>query len=287
MRLSVSHTTRYSFARPVAQGMQRLRLKPKSTHGQSVLDWTMELEGALPEVEYDDQHHNATALVSVLPGARELVISCRGVVDTCDNAGILGPHSGHMPLWCFLRQTPLTEPGPKMRALVGALGGDLGRPLDKLHALSDLIRDAIAYEPGSTHVRTRAEEALAAGKGVCQDHAHTFIGAGRMLEIPMRYVSGYLKLDDRDDQEAGHGWAEAHVDGLGWVGFDVANAICPGETYVRVATGCDYSDAAPITGLSRGSGETSLAVSVVVEQQSAAQAQQQGFGASEQDQTSG
>jgi transglutaminase-like putative cysteine protease len=280
LRLSVTHTTRYSFSDPVAYGMQRLRLKPKATHGQQVIDWTMELDGAIAELEYEDQHANATALVTALPGARELAIRCSSVVETIDNAGIIGAHSGHMPLWFFQRTTPLTEPGPLVRALVAGLGADGMRLIDKLHALSGAVLDAVAYIPGSTDTRTTAEQALAAGKGVCQDHSHIFLAAGRLLDFPMRYVSGYLKLDDTDDQDAGHGWAEAHVDGLGWVGFDVSNAVCPDDRYVRVATGCDYSEAAPVTGISQGSGETSLAVEVVVgqtqNQNQSAQAQQQG-----------
>lgn len=274
MLLSVRHTTRYAFTAPVAHGMQRLRLKPKTTHGQTVIDWTMELEGATAETEYEDEHHNATTLVSVRPGTHELVIHCSGVVETIDNSGIIGQHAGHMPLWCFLRQTALTRPGPRMRALVAGLGGDRGNPLELLHTLSRAVRDAIRYEPGSTDATTSGEQALAAGRGVCQDHSHAFIGAGRLLDIPMRYVSGYLKLDETDEQQAGHGWAEGHVDGLGWVGFDVANAICPDERYVRVASGCDYREAAPVTGLAQGSGETSLEVNVMVQQQSAGQQQQ-------------
>ncbi len=299
MRLSVSHTTRYAFAQPITYGMQRLRLRPKATRGQTVIDWTMRLDGALAEADYEDQHHNATLLVSTLPGARELIISCTGTVETIDNAGVVGPHVGHMPLWALQRQTPLTRPGARLAALVDALEADRNNPLYVLHALSRAVGEAIAYEPGATEVNTTAEQALVAGKGVCQDHAHAFIGAGRLLDFPMRYVSGYLKLDASDETatdegrgaggetrdekianmaSATHGWAEAHVEGLGWVGFDVSNEICPDERYIRVATGGDYREAAPITGLSQGAGQTSLEVGVTVEQSQTAGQQQQRLG---------
>ena len=91
------------------------------------------------------------------------------------------------------------------------------------------------------------------------------------MGIPARYVSGYLMLEDRIDQEATHAWAEAHVEGLGWVGFDVSNGICPDARYVRVATGRDYAEAAPVTGISWGPGESILSVSLAVEQQLAEQ----------------
>jgi transglutaminase-like putative cysteine protease len=136
-----------------------------------------------------------------------------------------------------------------------------------LHELSRTVLESVRYETGTTDVDTKAEAALEAGHGVCQDHAHIFIGAARLLDIPARYVSGYLKMDGQVEQEAGHGWAEAHVDGLGWVGFDVSNGISPDERYVRVATGCDYTDAAPVAGLSLGRGHSELQVELAVEQQ--------------------
>lgn len=267
MLLSVRHTTHYSYTQPVAHGLQRLRLRPKSTHGQVVREWRMELDGAVREVEHEDQNANHTMLVSVLPGASTVTVTCTGLVETQDNAGVIGQHTGHMPLWLFVNQTPLTRPGPKMRALVAGLEADRGNRLELLHALSRAVLAAVRYEIGHTDAGTAAEEAMTAGHGVCQDHAHIFIGCARQLRIPARYVSGYLMMDDRIDQEAGHGWAEAHVEGLGWVGFDVSNGICPDARYIRVATGCDYREAAPVTGISWGAGEAELAVSLAVEQQ--------------------
>ena len=118
---------------------------------------------------------------------------------------------------------------------------------------------------------TTAEQAITAGEGVCQDHAHIFISAARLLEVPARYVSGYLMMNDRVDQDATHAWAEAYVDDLGWVGFDISNGISPDPRYVRVATGRDYRDAAPVTGISFGTLAQALEVDVAVEQQQVVQ----------------
>lgn len=267
MLLSIRHTTRYSFSKPVAHGLQRLRLKPKSTHGQQVIAWQTDIDGGTCETEYDDQHTNHAMLISVHAGVSSVTIACTGTVETIDTSGIVGQHSGHMPLWAFLNQTPLTRPGARMRALASGLEADRTNRLEMLHALSRAVLGTMAYEIGRTDATTAAEEALSAGHGVCQDHAHVFIGCARLLGFPARYVSGYLMMDDRIDQEAGHAWAEAHVDGIGWIGFDVSNGICPDARYVRVATGCDYRDAAPVTGISWGEGEIALAVSLAVEQQ--------------------
>lgn len=271
MLLSIRHVTTYRFERPAAHGLQRLRLRPKTTHGQQILDWNMTLEGVRFEAEYDDHNHNHTALVSVIPGAEEVTIACTGRVQTADRAGIVGQHVGSLPLWALLTQTPHTRPGAKMRALVQGLGVQGKEPLEFLHDLSAAILREVSYEIGKTDVATTAEEAVAAGHGVCQDHAHVFIGCARALGVPARYVSGYLMMDDRIEQEAGHAWAEAHVAGIGWVGFDVSNGISPDARYVRVATGSDYREAAPVTGLSYGGGDSDLSVRLAVEQRVAEQ----------------
>lgn len=266
MHLAIRHITHYRFDRPADHGLQRLRLRPKTTRGQTVHTWHMGIEGGREEAHYEDQHHNHTTLVSVIPGAREVTITCEGMIETADNSGMTGPHSGFVPLWYFRRQTPLTRPGARMQALAAKLGQRDDR-LALLHALSAAVLDAVRYEIGHTDVNTPAEAAMTAGHGVCQDHAHIFIGVARALGIPARYVSGYLMMNDRIDQEAGHGWAEAHIDGLGWVAFDVSNGICADARYVRIATGADYREAAPVTGISYGAGDSMLAVSLAVEQQ--------------------
>lgn len=271
MRLAVRHTTHYTFEVPAIHGLQRLRLTPKSTQGQKIIDWQMRYDNAREELTFEDQHHNTVTLVSVAEEARHVTIECTGTVETEDKAGIIGRHSGHLPLWSFMGQTPLTKPGPRLRALLRETGSVGDDPLGWLHRLSAAVREGVAYRIGETGVNTTAEQALEQGSGVCQDHAHVFLAAARMADIPARYVSGYLMMDDRVEQDATHAWTEAHVDGLGWVGFDISNGISPDRRYVRVATGRDYRDAAPVTGISLGGRQAGMEVQVAVEQQAAEQ----------------
>lgn len=271
MRLAIRHTTRYHFTDPVTYSLQRLRLTPRTSSGQSVLRWGMEYTGAAEELRYEDQHHNHVTLVSVSEGAQDVAITCHGEVETQDTAGIVGRHTGHMPLWSFLRQTSLTQPGPAMLDLAEASRGAADR-IAMLHDLSARILQHVRYTKGTTDTRTTGEEACAAGQGVCQDHTHVFIGIARELGVPARYASGYLMMR-RPEQDATHAWAEAYVDGLGWVGFDIANGISPDERYVRVATGRDYRGAAPVLGISYGAVTREVAVDVLVAQQQEEQQQ--------------
>lgn len=247
MRLAIDHATTYRFVAPIRQGQQRLRLTPVSSAGQEVIAWNIECDGARVELGYDDEYTNRVTLVGLTPGTREVTIRAHGLVQARDDAGVVGRHSGYLPLWHFARDTALTARGSRIAALVAGLDAEAARDrLATLHSLTERVRGAVVYAQGHTDVATTAESALAAGRGVCQDQAHVFIAGARALGIPARYVSGYLLIDGREEQDAGHGWAEGYVEGLGWIGFDVANAICPDDRYVRVATGRDYGDAAPV-----------------------------------------
>lgn len=264
MRLKISHRTEYAYASPVNYALQRIRLTPRNSETQRVLSWSIAIEGAQEEVRYNDQFRNETRLLSAQGAAHTITIIAEGEVETRDTAGMSGQPEGFAPLWLFRADTDLTTPGEKLRALAGSIaaGGDV----DRLHALMKAIGEAVVYEVGSTNAATTAEGALAQGKGVCQDHAHVFIAAARLLGFPARYVSGYLRLDDRVDQVAGHAWAEAHVDGLGWVSFDPSNGISTDGRYVRLALGRDYRDAMPISGIRFGVLDERLDVRITVEQ---------------------
>ncbi|MCB1366853.1 MAG: transglutaminase family protein [Rhodobacteraceae bacterium] len=268
MRLSIIHVTTYSYDQPVHYALQQLRLVPRSGHGQTVLSWRSTITGGAKQVEFEDQFVNLTELIKLDPGTTRIEIRSEGVVEVEDTHGVIGTHKGFAPLWLFEAATPMTTPGPAIRALVRQMKAEHGEgdTLAQLHGLSTMILSQVGYLSGRTDSATPAEAALVAGHGVCQDHAHIMITAARLMGHPARYVSGYLMMDDRVDQDASHAWCEVWTEALGWVGFDVSNGICPDARYVRVATGRDYRDAAPVKGIRRGSGSEKLHVSLQVQQ---------------------
>lgn len=267
MRLNISHVTKYSYTEPVHYALQQVRLTPKSTGGQTIINWDIQLDGGKKELEFSDQHNNKVLLFSVEPESSELTLTIDGEVETTNSNGIIGKHGGYAPLWFFKRSTALTKPGKNVRKLVKSLDSSIDSDVARLHSLSELIAGKVAYETGKTHAETTVEQSLEAGHGVCQDHSHIFITASRLLGYPSRYVSGYLMMNDRIDQDASHAWAETYIAGIGWVGFDISNGISPDERYIRVATGLDYQDAAPVSGMRVGSSDETMTVSLQVQQQ--------------------
>lgn len=266
MLLHINHVSHYHYDAPVQYALQQLRLTPKQRPGQNVVSWSVDVQGGKKELSFEDQHSNTVDLISIEPGRQDIAIVCSGKVELTDSSGIIGQHGGFAPLWYFRRTTDLTRPGDGIKAMADKLRDYNGTSLDKAHALSALVREHVAFATGETHAQTTAEEALNHGEGVCQDHAHVFLSAARLIGYPARYVSGYLMMNDRVDQDATHAWAEVYIDDLGWVGFDVSNGYSPDERYVRVATGLDYKGAAPISGMRYGASDEKLTVELQVQQ---------------------
>ena len=264
MRLRVDHVTRYTYDQPVRAVVQSHRLTPTRFDGQTTLDWQVTVSDGLKGGGFRDGSGDWVQSWSILGPVSQIEVAVRGIVETTDLTGVLRGNRESIPPVAWLAPTPPTEPDVALSELAAGVSG--GDDLALAHALAAAVADAIAYRPGATDARTTAAEALVLGEGVCQDHAHIFIAAARSAGVPARYVSGYLRLDETDDQEAGHAWAEAWLPDLGWVGFDISNVQCPDDRYVRLASGLDYREAAPLTGLRRGFGNESMIVTLQVQQ---------------------
>jgi transglutaminase-like putative cysteine protease len=269
MLIDIRHATTYRFEGGTRYSIQVLRLTPPSFVGQRVLAWRIDAPGLMQCISSRDGYGNHVQLCATSGWHDSVTIEALGRVETAETNGIVQGLPQPAPLRVYLRETAKTKPDPAIRDLARSTAG--AGTLERLHELMGRIRAAVRYEIGATHEHTSAAEALADGKGVCQDHAHVFISAARVLAIPARYVNGYLVPTDGGSSEAHHAWAEAWVADLGWIGFDPANGVCPTQAYVRLATGLDAGSAAPIRGLRRGGANETLDVRVEVQQQSAQQ----------------
>ncbi|MAB15301.1 transglutaminase family protein [Parvibaculum sp.] len=266
MRIHLQHETTYRYEFEASYALQALRLTPLDNGNQKILDWRIGTPWGATMTYGRDAYGNVLNMLTLDRAHTELTLTLTGEVETKDANGVLSGVPEYFPPLFYLRETELTEPDEAIEALAqAAKKGSDGSPLDLGHQLMGAVRDAIDYQTGLTDVTTKAGEALAAGNGVCQDHAHVFISAARVLGVPARYVSGYLWGGEGEAYEASHAWAEAYIDGLGWVGFDVANRLCPTDAHIRVASGLDYFEAAPVRGVRRGGGNETLEVRLVVD----------------------
>jgi len=275
MRIRIDHETRYGYARAARFIVQSLRLTPRSTEAQQVRDWRIETDVDARLRRSEDAFGNIVHTLYTERPTDTLMVRVTGEVATVDTGGVLKGSPERLSPLVFLRDTPLTHADPALRAFAAEIGSE-GSTLDRLHRLMRAIHESVAFMVGSTTVDHTAADAFAQKQGVCQDHGQIFIACARRMGIPARYVSGHLhRSDGVVDQDAAHAWAEAWVEGLGWVGFDAANGICPTEHYVRVATALDALGASPIRGTKYGGGRETMTVALRVRQMQQTQQQQQ------------
>lgn len=263
MRLSVDHRTTYRFSAPQGRLVQLLRLTPGNSHDQTVASWDIHVGcDARMRTGRDGFGNIATMLYAEGP-VEHMEIAVTGVVVTSHSDGVVHGVHETLPPALFLRSTDLTPRDPAIAAWAGETAGGLDQ-LGALHALNDALHERAGAEVTRPSGRD-AGEAWARREASPRDLAQVFVVAARAIGAPARYVSGY-HLPDVDGEHAlsPHGWAEAHVDGLGWVGFDPWTGQCPEESYIRVAAALDAAGAAPVAGSRLGVGEEELDVDVAV-----------------------
>ena len=284
MQLNVNYTTAYHYQEPPRRIIQLLRVTPASFAGQAVLDWRIDVDCDARLREGRDGYGNIIHMLYIDKPIRSLAVTVAGRALTEDRAGVVQGLPYELPAAVFMRNTPLTAPGPAIDRLAEWTKAGRGAVLDKLHRLAARLHESLRFDTEATAVDTAAEQACAEGHGVCQDFTHVFIAVARHAGIPARYVSGHLfRRDGELVQEAAHAWAEACIPDLGWTAFDAVNGIGADDAYIRVACGLDYRDAAPVAGARAGGGEENLTVEVRVSEaagpsavQAQAQAQSQG-----------
>lgn len=258
MRLSVDHVTLYTYDRPVRGVVQSHRLMPSQFDGQQMLDWSVSVSGGARGGSFRDAAGDFVQSWSIKGPVTQIEVHVQGKVETTDLAGVLKGHRETVPPLAYLRTTLATAPDTAIKKLSSAY--IVADALQGAHALAAAVSSAIVYAPGTTHGATTAAQALALGSGVCQDHAQVLIAVARHVGLPARYVSGYLQSSaDELAHEAAHAWAEVYLNGLGWIGFDPANQCCPDDRYIRLGSGLDAQDAAPIRGISRAVGSAGAA----------------------------
>lgn len=255
MRLHVRHDTTFRFAAPVKGLIQALRLYPRNHEGQHVAAWRIDIDANCRLKASEDAFGNRLHIFDCEGPIETLAIQVVGEVEIFDTAGILREAAERLPPELFLRDTHLTSADPTLRDFAETAVGGESEALTKLHMLMDLMHATFELLPGASP-GMKVGEVVERQKGAPADLAHAFIAAARHFGIPARCVGGYcLDLQANGNHADGlasaqsvslHVWAEAHIAGLGWIGFDPSCGFCPRDTHVRVAMGLDRLGAAPI-----------------------------------------
>jgi transglutaminase-like putative cysteine protease len=292
MLLQVIHETRYDYIPPVETAQHLAHLKPRETASQRLVSHALSITPEpVQRSELPDLYGNSRAFFALESTHEDLVVTAESVVETslpalsCAVARDLAweevrerfrfsKGSRFDPASDFVFPSPYV-PRHDDFAAYARPSFATGRPtLEVAMDLMQRMHRDFEYDAGSTEINTPAVEALAQRKGVCQDFAHILIACFRIMGLPARYVSGYLLTQPPPGQprlvgaDASHAWVSVYLpgaDGPGdWADFDPTNGRQPGEDYVTLAIGRDYSDVSPMRGVLHGGARHTLAVGVTV-----------------------
>jgi transglutaminase-like putative cysteine protease len=273
-------TIRHEISALVGPGAQRavehLLLTPLSGPSQTVKDWSIDVPGIETAARFTDAFGNRALLLDQTKPEEELSILVTGTVETHDNTGVLGRVPGEPVVALYRRVTDATKPDPRLvEAAREAERSGSGR-IALFHAVMGRIGELYRFAGGQP-VATQTQSQSAAGQSQtatsakdeppaaeAATFAHAFIGTMRALDIPARYVTGYLAAED-DRPAAFHAWAEAWDDSLGWIAFDAALGVSPTDRHVRIATGLDAATTTPVRIVPTGGAVTLGSVAVTAQ----------------------
>jgi transglutaminase-like putative cysteine protease len=265
MRVEIRHTTSFTFEDDASYSIHHARLTPRLGEGQRLLSWS--LRGPGTRADWIDGYGNVVSSFTLPAKHSELAIELTGSYEWLAAATYLRHEDPEpLPTGFWLRNQGLARHDATIAEFVADLAPRAADEMERVPLLHDLmsrVYGTIANKPSDHYEPTPAPAALARRAGPFQDHAHVFIACCRAIGVPARYVSGYMSIERLNGAPAtAHGWAEAFVPHLGWVGFDIAHSISPTGDYLKLAVGLDYAQAAPVTGRRTGGGEATMEVAV-------------------------
>jgi len=256
----------------VTQSYNEARLTPRSDDRQNLMVSRLETIPATRAYKYTDYWGTEVNAFDLHAPHTELKVVAASVVETTEYPGPVDTAD-----WAEVRSAEAvdsfaeylewTSYVPKHKELSKiAKGLRKGKtPSETVLAISKWVHDTLTYQRGTTGVHSSAIDAWQAGEGVCQDYAHLTLAMLRAVNIPARYVSGYLHT--KPDAAVGesvvgesHAWIEAWTGD--WWGFDPTNDIPIAHRHVWVATGRDYGDVSPLKGIYSGGAATAIEVTV-------------------------
>jgi transglutaminase-like putative cysteine protease len=276
---SVRHVTKFRYKPAVRESVMEVRMQPRSEGNQRCLSFDVGVTPTVTLMHYRDFLGNVVHHFDIAASHSELTLKAQSLVEVLP---IPEPEIGDAGTWDdldalvagdgpyeMLQPSAFARPTPRLDELARENKIDRrATPLQMLFDINQGIHDNFEYAPNSTKVDSPIDDALSVRKGVCQDFAHIMIALVRKLQVPCRYVSGYLFHGEGDQslasEGASHAWVEALLPKLGWVGFDPTNNLLCGERHIRVAIGRDYAEVPPTRGVYKGGAESELSVSVTV-----------------------
>lgn len=276
-RFFIHHVTKYTYPEPVRDSANQIMLFPVKDENQEVQSQRMQITGE-PFVEmFTDYYGNETGSFMHIAPHTELRIDSHIAVITkplkfpLDDMPIeqqwdhLLQIKYVVPFIDFLKQESFSAL-PEVKQIADSGFYKSVSVFVALQQLNTYVFENFKYIKGITSVETTLDEVWTLRAGVCQDFAHMLLVMIRLLNIPARYVSGYVCPHENNlrGEGATHAWVEAYIPFYGWLGFDPTNNCIANDRHVRLAIGRNFSDCSPVKGSYKGTAKQTLEVGVSV-----------------------
>jgi transglutaminase-like putative cysteine protease len=272
MKWEILHRTQYTYASPVSESFNEVRLHPVSDQTQQVNDFLLKVLPATRLRHHRDFYSNIVHHFDIPELHPMLVVESFLHVTTCPRPPMastdtpfplarIGEAAREARIFDFLQESRFVDLSPETWRFALDATADTTDTWQAALAIMRFVHGHIKYESQSTHVHTHMSDVLREKHGVCQDFAHVMIGLCRALKIPALYVSGYLATEVAS---ATHAWMEVLIPGVGWRALDPTHNRQIDETYVKIAVGRDYADVPPVTGNYKGTTDRKMEVTVKI-----------------------
>lgn len=272
----IHHLTKYEYDRQVKESMNEIRIFPYTCREQEILQHELLITGNPGVYTYSDYWDNKTGIFSILDSHKELLIESRLVIRTTAGSQLaIDFHSTFEDLYretkSQLRLLELAFPDTinkkaEIEQIIRSISEPNSSVATTVERCCEFIYKNFRYRKGITSIETTVDEILEHRSGVCQDFAHVMLQILRTLNIPSRYVSGYIcpHKNGMRGEGATHAWVEAWIPGYGWAGIDPTNNIWVTNNHVKLAVGRNFSDCSPLKGSFKGPAQQKLSIFVSV-----------------------
>lgn len=274
----IQHTTRYIYEGPVRDSANQIILFPIKDEYQDVVKQDLTITGHPIVDTHIDYYGNEVGSFTYSEPHSMLIINSRLTVITkhrplpvndifpSQQWQYLANLQHMVPYIDFLKQEYF-EGLDELEKIVEAERLKDETPYQVALHFCQYVYDNFEYIKGVTTVETKLDEIWKLKAGVCQDFAHILMEMLRLVQIPARYVSGYICTSKNGlrGEGATHAWAEAYIPDYGWLGIDPTNNCIANETHIRLAVGRNFPDCSPVKGVYKGASGHKLEVSVSVD----------------------
>jgi transglutaminase-like putative cysteine protease len=276
-QFKIKHITKYSYRGTVRDSANQVILFPINDNFQEVLQHELKISGE-PIIEvYKDYYGNEVGNFTHADPHSELVIVSNILVNTLpkplplddifahDQWNELNKLKSKIPYIDYLKHEQFNGFN-ELKEIIESEKEANETPFETASRYNKYVFENFKYIPGITTVETTLDEIWKLKAGVCQDFAHILLVMLRLINIPARYVSGYIcpHKNGMRGEGATHAWVEAYIPHYGWLGLDPTNNCVANETHVRLAVGRNFADCTPVKGVYKGSAEHRLEVAVTV-----------------------